>query len=330
MLDRKFRPLLQGAAAIALTMGLFSNASAETIQIQVANYNGGMSGQIWAVALEKGFLKEEGLDVEIRSSTGGAGDVRALIAGDLPYVETGVTGVYAAVAQGNDIKMVSDNAMSVASTFWFAKADSPVNTLKDLKGHKLSYSNPKSTTHMVDLMLLKKLGYTENDVTLVAAGGISASLTMMEAGGIDVVTAGNQIFYDAPAGKYKLIGKVADELPPTTNVVGVATAKAIAEKPDVIRKLIAARRKAVEFTEAHPDEAAEMMAKVAGWNVEVTKKVVRDLVGGKFWSKGAFGPDMDNAIEGLVLVGALDKPVDWKALVDEQFLPDDQKTLTKK
>jgi NitT/TauT family transport system substrate-binding protein len=165
----------------------------------------------------------------------------------------------------------------------------------------------------------------------VAAGGLAPSLTMLEANALDVVTAGNQFFYAAPPGKYKLIGKVSAELPPITNVVGVSTDKAIKERPDIIRKLIAGRRKAVEFTEANPNEAADIMARAAKWDTGVTRKAVADLVGTGFWSTGSFGKqDMQNAVEGLVLVEALPATVDWKKYVDEQFLPADLRTLGKK
>lgn len=326
--------LRRGTIAATLAAALICGpaAMAQNVTIQVANYNDGMSGQIWAVVLERGYAKELGLNLEVRASTGGSADVRSLVAGDLPYVESGLIAAVSAVEQGVDLKIVSDNAVTFGSTAWFALASSPVNKLADLKGHKLSYSNPKSGTQIVDMMLLKKLGYTEKDVTLVPAGGLSASLTMLEAGGIDVVTAGIQIFYAAPPGKYKLIGIVGQELPPLNNVVALSTGKAIKEQPEVIRKLILARRKAVEFLEKNPDEAAEDMARVAKWDVPVTKKVVNALKApGSFWSLGGFGKaeDMDNAIAGFVLVGAIEKPFDWRKIADEQFLPADLRSLKK-
>jgi len=301
-------------------------AQAEPVEIQVSSYNAGMSGQIWAVALEKGFCKDLGLDLEIRSSTGGGGDIRALMASDMPYIETGLSATLAGIQEGFPLKIVSDNVISVGSTVWFADAASPVNTLQDLKGHKLSYSSPKSVTHVVNLMLLDKLGYTTDDVELVAAGSLATSLTMMEAGGLDVVTAGNQIYYAAPEGKYKLIGKVSEELPSMTNVVGVTTDRMISERPDVIRKLIECRRSAVQFLEANPDEAADIMARAAQWDVDVTKRVVDDLKGGIFWNEGGFGEDLQRMVDGLVMVEAIDASLDWQAAVDEQFLPDDLKS----
>ena len=318
------------AAASLLSVG--AALALDKVTIQVSNYNEGMSGGVWAVALEKGFLKDQGLDVEVRSSTGGASDIRALIAGDLTYVETGVAATLAAATQQNlAIKIVSDNVQTLGSTFWFALSTSSVNSLKDLKGHRLGYSAPKSATQMVNMMLMKKMGFSKTDVTLVAAGGLAPSLTMLEANALDVVTAGNQFFYAAPPGKYKLIGKVSKELPPITNVVGVSSDKAIKERPEIIRKLIAARRKAVEFTEANPNEAADIMARTAKWDISVTRKAVADLVGTGFWSPGSFGKeDMQNAVESLVVVEALPATVDWKKYVDEQFLPADLRTLSKK
>jgi NitT/TauT family transport system substrate-binding protein len=314
--------------SVALAGGLGRRARAadplRRVTIQVANYNDGMSGAAWAVALDRGFLRDQGLDVEIRSSTGGSADVRNLMAGDLAYVESAVPPVATATRQGAELRMVADNVRSFGSTFWFAKATSPVNSVRDLKGRTLSYSNPQSATHMLAVMLVNKLGLARGDVRLLAGGGMGPQLTLLESGAVDVVTAGNQIFHAAPAGKYKLIGRVAEELPTITNVVGVTTTKAIREQPDVIRRLIAGRRQAVAFIRSNTAEAIDSMARVARWDREVTRQVVMDLVNIDFWGDGDFGTiDMDNAAAGIRLIGVMQETFDWRRFVDEQFLPPD-------
>ncbi len=321
---RKFSAFACVVSTLALALATTQASVAAPIQIQVANYNAGMSGAVWAVAVDRGFLKDAGLDVEVRSSGGGSNDIRALIAGELPYVETSVPSIFTAIKQGAELKIVSDNARSFGSTMWFAMADSPVNKLEDIKGRKIGYSAPQSATQMLVYLLIKKLGYSRSDVQAVSAGGLGPSVTLLENRGLDVVTAGNQFFYEAPPGKYKLISSVRDALPPITNVVGVTTPKAMREQGDVIRKLIEARRKAVDFISANPDAAIESMAKVAKWDLEVTRKSVKDLIGHDFWSRGDFGKDdMDNLVAGLREIDVIKGDFDWKPLVDEQFLPAD-------
>ena len=319
------------ASFLAMSLLALGTAQAQKIQIQVANYNAGMSGAAWAVAVDRGFLREQGLDVEVRSSAGASNDIRALIAGELPYVETSVPSIFTAARQGAELKIVSDNARSFGSTLWFALADSPVNKLEDIKGRKIGYSGPQSATQMLVYLLIKKLGYSRSDVQAVSAGGLGPSVTLLENRGLDVVTAGNQFFYEAPPGKYKLIASVRDTMPPITNVVGVTTPKAMREQGDVIRKLIEARRKAVDFINTNTEEAIVSMAKVAKWDLEVTRKAVKDVVGSDFWSRGDFGKDdMDNLVAGLREIDVIKGEFDWRPFVDEQFLPADLPRLTRR
>ncbi len=318
-------------AVATLALCVIGATAARATELQISNYNDGMSGQIWAIALEKGYLKELGID-GIRTSVGGTSDIRALIAGDMAYIETGVAAIVTAIRQGEKLKIISDVAMNFGSTAWFTVTNSPVNSLADLKGKRVSYSTPKSGLQILDMMMMKKYGYTDKDVTLVPAGGISPSLAMLEVGGIDVIIGGIQIYYAQPPGKYKMLAMVNDVLPPMTNVVGVTSEKSAREQGDLIRKLIVVRRKALDFLNANPDEGAVIMAKPAKWDIEVTKKVTHALVGHDFWSPGSFGKDdMDNAIAGLKLVGIIeDDRFSWRDMVDEQFLPDDLKTIARK
>ena len=184
---------------------------------------------------------------------------------------------------------------------------------------------------MLVYLLIKKLGYSRSDVQAVSAGGLGPSVTLLENRGLDVVTAGNQFFYEAPPGKYKLIASVRDTMPPITNVVGVTTPKAMREQGDVIRKLIEARRKAVDFINTNTEEAIVSMAKVAKWDLEVTRKAVKDVVGSDFWSRGDFGKDdMDNLVAGLREIDVIKGEFDWRPFVDEQFLPADLPRLTRR
>ena len=69
----------------------------------------------------------------------------------------------------------------------------------------------------------------------------------------------------------------SDILPPLDNVVGVTTGAAMASKGDFIRAVIRARRKAVEFMNANPDEAGDIVAKHYNLDKEVARSAVRNL-----------------------------------------------------
>jgi len=125
----------------------------------------------------------------------------------------------------------------------------------------------------------------------------------------------------------------SDILPPLDNVVGVATVEMLEKKGDFIRAVIRARRKAVQFMNAHPDEAAEIVAKQYNIDLEVAKSAVRNLTtsttkGVPYWGEGEIHLDgLKRMIEAQRSVGAITGEVDYSKIIDTRFLPDDLKTI---
>ena len=51
------------------------------------------------------------------------------------------------------------------------KQDSPIKTIKDLKGKKIGYTNPRSTSQALAILMLQKAGLKPEDAELVKTGG---------------------------------------------------------------------------------------------------------------------------------------------------------------
>src|SRR5437667_4203279 len=127
-------------------------------QIVVSNYGTSPNGMPYAVALEKGYFKEFGVNIDgILSSDGGGSTIRNLLGGRLAYGEAAVSAVVSAVQGGADLRIVSGNVHTVAEFYWVAMPKSPVSSLKDLKGRKLDYTNPRSTSQALAILIMERL-----------------------------------------------------------------------------------------------------------------------------------------------------------------------------
>jgi NitT/TauT family transport system substrate-binding protein len=240
-------------------------------------------------------------------------------------------GTVAAIQQGADLKIVSDNVLTVAEFVWAVKPDSPIKTIKDLKGKKIGYTNPRSTSQALDILLLEAAGLKPDDAELVKTGGFGEAVVALNLGLIDASAIADPV-WSKNKSQFRVLVSASDVLPPLCNVIGVTTGEAAATKGDFIRAILRGRRKAVEFMSAHPDEAADIVAKAYNLDVEVTKSTIHNLVapsksGVPYWSAGNFDiAGMDRMIRAQKLVGALSGDVDWSKLIDTSFLTDDLKT----
>ena len=303
-------PLFARVVAACLAASLSAAAGAE--EIVVSNYAVSANGMPFGVAMAKGYFKDEGLNITgLISSAGGGTTLRNMLAGGgVPYGEVNPGVVVSAVLAGADLKIVSDNVLTVAEFVWAVKADSPIKTLKDLKGHKIGYTNPRSTSQALANMLVQSAGLKVDEVELVKTGGFGEGIAALDSGLIDVAPI-TEPLWSKVKGKYRAVVVASDVLPPLDNVVGVATEEMMAKRGDFIRAVIRARRKAVQFMKEHPDEAGDIVAKQYNLEPEVARAAVRSLVtsstkGVPYWGDGQIHLDgLKRMIEAQRSVGAI-------------------------
>src|ERR671923_3013276 len=172
---------------IAAVGGFVLTSAGAAEEIVVSNYGVAANGMPYAVAMEKGFFKEEGANVTgIITSAGGGTTLRNMLAGNVPYGEVNPNVVVAAIQQGADIKVISDNVLTVAEFVWAVKPDSPIRSVKDLKGKKIGYTNPRSTSQALATLVVQAGGLKTDDVELVKTGGFGEGVAALDIGLVDV------------------------------------------------------------------------------------------------------------------------------------------------
>jgi len=308
-------------------------APAQAEEIAVGNYAVSANGMPYAVAMAKGFFQLEGANVTgIITSAGGGTSLRNMLTGSVPFGEVNPGAVISAIQQGADLKIISDDVLTVGEFIWAVKLDSPIKTLKDFKGKKIGYTNPKSTSVALAAMLMEKAGYTAADAEYVRTGGFGEGVAALDLGVIDIAPLPEPLWSKYKT-QYRPVVTASDALPPLDNVVGVTTAEAAASKGDFIRAVIRARRRAVIYMKQNPDESGDIVAKVYNIEPEVGRSAVRYLTtvitdGIPYWGEGDIHLDgLKRMVALQTSIGALTGEVDLTKMIDTEFLPDDLKAI---
>ena len=320
-------------ALILAAVGLAAATAARAEDLVVTHYASLLYGTPYSVALDKGYFKEAGVDVTgILTSKGGGTSVRNMMAGDTLFAEVALPAALSAIKEGFPIKIISGGTDG-SSGFWVTRPGEVINKPEDLKGKRFVFSRPKSVSESIILAILKSYNIDPSEVKMVAIGDFGAGLTALEHNKADIAIIPEPIYSMKmkEGAKYQVIPWLDAKIPAYTQTVGIATDETIAKKGDKLRAIIEARRKGVDFLYANPREAAAILAKAYNLDPDVAASALANTLKQTptWWNHGELSyPLMAAMAEALGSVGALQLPIDWKAVTDERFLPTDLKTKT--
>lgn len=164
----KRRAVLVAAAIIAGTLAAGPAAQAQEDTIRLLRAPVGAFEPLY-IAEAKGYFKDAGLKVEIAIGGGPDQNIAQAMAGQVEIVMTGAVPLVAAVANGAPVMAIlgAEDHVEPATTGLMVKADSPVETLEDLKGKKIGLPGISSPQGLATLIALEGVGIGPKDVSLV-------------------------------------------------------------------------------------------------------------------------------------------------------------------
>lgn len=320
--------LLRKSATALAVAGIMSIAAvpAKAVDLTVTHWGVLVYGAPFAVAKEKGFFAEQGIDVDnFITSKGGGTTVRNALASEVPYAEAALTAVISAIQEGLPLTIVHAGIRTVADQIWVTRPDATdINTIEDLRGKRVGYTSPRSLSQSVLQMSMDAAGIGPGEFEPVSLGGLGAGLTQLEQGNVEAALIVEPVL-TRMGDKFKPVFYPAELVPPLAVTVGMVRTDYLKENPDLIRGIIAARRKGVEYILKNPAESGRILAKMTDQDPEILAKVIEKVVVMDYWSLGNFEMDaMKNMVDGLRLVGAIgDEELDWPNIIDESLLPED-------
>jgi NitT/TauT family transport system substrate-binding protein len=210
------------------------------------------------VALDKGFYRDAGLDVEVVDFKGGAPAVQALVGGGIQF---------AIIAPEHVIRLRNrhlDGEVALAlqdhqSYALLAAKSSPVNSFADLKGRRVGITSPGSLTDNLVRLAGKKAGLdVASDLEIVSAGLGATQKAAIDSKGIDAGMFANVDVLQLSSKDYKIVYDWRQGKEPALALVTLGSW--VKDHPDAARAVIAATYKAQQLILADPAVARQALA----------------------------------------------------------------------
>lgn len=230
------------------------------------------------MAMEKGFFKAEGLELETLPLAGGAPIINGVVSGDLQFGWTNVISLYQARVEGFDFKLLAGGATNVKSkneshALQVAKA-SPVKSAKDLEGKTVAVNTLNNIVHLMAMAWIDKNGGSSSKVKFVEVPFPQMEATL-SAGKVDAISV-HEPFATAALqkGSVRVLAQPwGDVLPKFLIASWFASEKWLAKNKETGQAFIRAINRGIDAIQADPEGSRAAMIKWAGLNPELAGKI---------------------------------------------------------
>ena len=262
------RRVLQATGAATLLGALaMPRARAQGVKIRVG-YWPVAAGLPFFAAVEKGYFKEAGLDVEPLKFAGAQQVMEAMLSGRSDGSANGTGSANLAIgeiAQPGLFKIFCtnpSNAVNVLEEFIVAK-DSPIKSMADLKGKRVA-SGPGIQNVTLAKTMLERSGAGPMTVTelpigqhvaAIAAGPVDAIYTLEPTGTVGRLNGTTRVLEAGVVAHYIL----GDPKAPWHGGSASLTTEFLKKNPELSRKYIAAYARGVDLVRKNPSEARRFM-----------------------------------------------------------------------
>ena len=207
------------------------------------------SGPVF-IALEKGYFREQGLDVELKLFTAAAQPPLAVVSGDVDFAVTGLTASFYNLAAKGGVRIIGAQSREepgfnlVAYMVTNEAYEKGFRSLKDFAGKSVATTTTGSTFHYSLGKLAQKYGFDVNSVVLRQMNGLPAMQAAFKGGQVDatlIPVNGARALEKAGAGK--ILGWVGDETPWQLGAL-ITSPKNIAERRPAVEAFVRGYQKA--------------------------------------------------------------------------------------
>ena len=269
-----------------------------------------------------GIFQRDGIDPEISLITQ-ARMVQATIAGNVDVaLASGATLAFA--AKGAPLKAVAALSGPPMILVLVVRPDNSVPAIDALRGHTVAVSNLGSLTDWAVSQIAISKGWDPDEIKRVAVGDTPARVAALRTGNVDAAVIDIAEALDLQErGQLKILINFGDLIKTFQNQIIYASDKAIAEKPDAVRRFVKGWFETIDYAGKNKAETVAFARDTLGVRDSVAAEVYDQLMHANFFSSdGIIAPSTLQAMsKSFVELKLLPGQEDFSRFVTDKFLP---------
>jgi NitT/TauT family transport system substrate-binding protein len=213
---------------------------------------------------KKGFYREQGIDLTLRTAQGGAVIVPGVISGEFQFGFSNTTTLMVAQSNGVPVKGVSNGGATTGKdgadySGVTVKKDSPIHSAKELEGRTVAVNTLKNIGDTSVRESVRKAGGDPSKVKFVEMA-LDQMPAALDGGRIDAAWAVEPTLATIKAqGGRVIASNYVDVSPDLTVALYFSSTPYIQQHPDVVKKFQQATARSLEYANSHPDEVRDIL-----------------------------------------------------------------------
>lgn len=241
--------------------------AADTPPLKVAhimNTTGNATFVLQKLLEQQGYLEQCGLDATTVNADGATRLLGSILNGSQDIsVLSGISPIFPAIEHGAKMKIIAGANLLPVQTIYSKKPD--IKEVKDLVGKTIGVGQVGSLAHQLVVALLLKRGIDPSKVTFASIGSSADMFRATVAGTVDAAPGQIEVYkQQADYGVHSLVdANMWTEIPEHTYQGVFASDDAIANRRDILVRVLAAYAKLFRFIQSPQSQEAFVKARLA-------------------------------------------------------------------